>query len=381
YIADLDGTTGTYVYTQCNGSDFAWLDKFDGKVCEVYYTALNAKSTASGCVWRLIPVAVSEIENFSYPASDVPAFAIEYAVKDLFKSGVFGADPAIELPNSYVNEIIGADNVTISYSSSNNAVATLTVGQDNTTLNLVGEGTSTITITETFGSHSKTQTVDVTLDPTAEIETPTVAEIIATADGTEVTLRGVVMSSLVNQTGFYISDSTGMIAVKVTVDADEVKELKPGHEVVVKGTKKHITKNKPIAGQCVIDGAEIIANYYGEHEYATSYFITDKTIGDLSEFKDTDDYTTNVYVVRAKILVEKTQWATNIILQDVNSDKTLMMYSGGAKQYEWLTAFEGQTLTVEVAMCNWNAKGYKGCVISVTDSQGNKIVNTLNFGE
>ncbi|MBQ2810960.1 MAG: hypothetical protein IJF12_02200, partial [Alphaproteobacteria bacterium] len=134
YIDDLDGTTGTYVYTQCNGSDFAWLDKFDGKVCEVYYTALNAKSTASGCVWRLIPVAVSEIENFSYPASDVPAFAIEYAVKDLFKSGVFGADPAIELPNSYVNEIIGADNVTISYSSSNNAVATLTVGQDNTTL-------------------------------------------------------------------------------------------------------------------------------------------------------------------------------------------------------------------------------------------------------
>lgn len=383
YIDDLDGTTGTYVYTQCNGSDFAWLDKFDGKVCEVYYTALNAKSTASGCVWRLIPVAVSEIENFSYPASDVPAFAIEYAVKDLFKSGVFGADPAIKLPNSYVNEIIGADNVTISYSSSNNAVATLTVGQDNTTLNLVGEGTSTITITATFGSHSKTQTVDVTLDPTAEIETPTVAEIIATADGTEVMLRGVVMSSLVNQTGFYISDSTGMIAVRST--GDVVSQLKAGQEVVVKGIKKHHKKNDSATdyvGQIVIDNATVIANYYGEHEYDTSYFITDKTVSDLNKLDVNADYSTNVYVVEALVEVVETSYYTNLKIKDPTTGTDISLYCSGAGQYSWLFDYKGQVVTLEIAPCNWNGKTYYAfCAISATDSEGNKIVNTLNFGE
>jgi hypothetical protein len=48
YFFDLDGETGTYAYTQCNGSDFEWLDEFDGKVCTVYLSIINAKATATG---------------------------------------------------------------------------------------------------------------------------------------------------------------------------------------------------------------------------------------------------------------------------------------------------------------------------------------------
>ncbi|MBQ2914816.1 MAG: hypothetical protein IJE50_04770 [Clostridia bacterium] len=379
YINDLDDKTGSYVYTQCNGSDFAWLDEFDGKVCEVYYTLLNAKSTAAGCVWRLLPVKVSEIKGFSFPASDVPAFAIEYGVVDLFGEGVFGADPMITLPNSYDNDIIGASNVTLAYQSSDTAVATVTTGAENTVLNLVGAGECNITVTATFGAHTATKTIAVTLDPLADIQTPTVAEIIATADGTEVTLRGIVMSSLVNQDGFYLCDGTGMIAVKVS-NVNDLEGIKPGNEIVVKGTKTHITKDNPIAGQCVIDSAEILANYYGQHEYDTSYFITDKTITDLSGFVDTDDYTTNVYVLQAKIIVETGAYSSTIKLQDPNGSATLMLYSSGSKQYSWLLPYEGQTVTMELAMCNWNAKGYKACVISIT-VEGNKTVNTLNFAQ
>lgn len=36
YIDDLDGKTGSYVYTSCNGSDFAWMDQYDEKICSVY---------------------------------------------------------------------------------------------------------------------------------------------------------------------------------------------------------------------------------------------------------------------------------------------------------------------------------------------------------
>ncbi|MBQ4273339.1 MAG: hypothetical protein IJB95_06825, partial [Clostridia bacterium] len=195
----------------------------------------------------------------------------------------------------------------------------------------------------------------------------------------EVTLRGIVMSSLVNQDGFYLCDGTGMIAVKVS-NVNDLEGIKPGNEIVVKGTKTHITKDKPISGQCVIDGAEIVANYYGQHEYDTSYFITDKTITDLSGFVDTDDYTTNVYVLQAKIIVETGAYSSTIKLQDPNGSATLMLYSSGSKQYSWLLPYEGQTVTMELAMCNWNAKGYKACVISIT-VDGQKVVNTLNFAQ
>ncbi len=384
YIDDLDGATGTYVYTQCNGSDFGWLDEFDGKVCTVYYTALNAKSSASGCNWRLLPVHVEEIANFSFPAEDVPAFAIEYAVVDLFESGVFGADPAIELPNSYSNEIINADNVTLTYASSDTSVATVTTGADNTVLNLVGEGSCNITITATFGSYTATKTVSVELEKSEEIQTPTVAEIIATADGTEVTLRGIVMSSVVNQDGaFYICDSTGMIAVRAT--AEIAAQLKAGNEVVVKGIKKHHKKNDSATsyvGQIVIDDATVLANYYGEHDYETSYFITGKTIAELYELSPLDDHSTEVYVVEGKFVVENMGTYSKVTLQDATGANYLTLYSSGSGQYAWLNDYQGQVLTFEIAMCNWNGKTYyAACVISVTDADGNKIINTLNFAQ
>lgn len=383
YINDLDDKTGSYVYTQCNGSDFAWLDEFDGKVCEVYYTLLNAKSTAAGCVWRLLPVKVSEIKGFSFAASDVPAFAIEYGVVDLFGEGVFGADPVITLPNSYDNDIIGASNVTLAYQSSDTTVATVTKGQDGTVLNLVGEGECNITVTATFGSYTASKTIAVKLDPFADIQTPTVAEIIATADGTEVTLRGIVMSSVVNQKGgFYIADDTGMIAVRAT--ADEASQLKVGQEVVVRGTKKHVIKDGyTIAGQCAIDDATVVANYYGDNTYNTSWYITDKTISDLvTNFDPNVDLTTNVYVLNAKFVVKGGGYSITYYLQDPNNaENELLLYTGGA-QYSWLADYDGQVISVELAICNWNSKTDKirGCIVAVT-VDGQRIVNTFNFAQ
>ena len=382
YINDLDGTTGSYVYTQCNGSDFAWLDAYDGKICEVYYTVLNAKSSPAGCVFRLLPVSLTVVENFNFVASDVPEFAIEYGVVDLFKDGMFGADPAIQLPNSYSNQIINANNVEFTYASSNTAVATVTKGAESTVLNLVGSGSCDITITATFGTHTATRTVSVTLEQSEDIQTPTVAQIIATADGTEVTLRGIVMSSVVNREAFYISDSTGMIAVLST--ADVVSQLKPGDEVVVKGTKTHFKDESStnIAGQCAIVSAVVLANYYGDSDYATNWFTTGMTIEQLSKLNPNVDYTTNVYVVQAKVVVNETPYYTNIKLEDPTTGTQLSLYCSSANQYSWLKAYNGQVVTVEIAVCNWNDKSYyTGCVISVIDAEGNKTINDLNFAK
>ena len=380
YINDLDGKTGSYVYTQCNGKDFAWMEKFDGKICEVYYTALNAKSSAAGCVFRLLPIAIAEVENFTFPTEDIPSFAIEYAVADLFVKTVYGADPAIELPNNYSNDIIGTNNVTFTYESDNSDVATITVGQESTILNLVGEGTCTITIKATHNGLTVEKTVSLTLNPLADIQTPTVAEIIATQDGTKVQLRGIVISSVVNQTAFYIGDSTGIIAVRTTEEM--IAQIKPGDEIVVEGIKKHVKKDPSstsYVGQCAIDDATLVANYYGENDYDTSYFITGKTIADLHDLDPKVDYSTNVYVVQAKVVVEETSFYTKISLLDPTTGTNLSLYCSSANQYSWLKQYDGQVITAEIAPCNWNGKNYyAGCVISATVN-GVKTINMLNF--
>lgn len=380
YINDIDGVTGSYVYTQCNGSDFDWMDKYDGKVCEVYYTALNAKSTAAGCNFRLLPIELNVISDFSFSAENVPAFAIEYGVIDLFKKNTFGADPALKLPASYLNEIISADNVTFTYTVDNDDIGSIIKNDNDYTLHLLSSGSCEVTITATFGSHSASKKVAVTLNQSEEITTPTVAEIILTDDGETVTLRGVVVSSLVNQTGFYLSDSTGIIAVRST--SDVVSQLKPGYEIVVKGVKKHVKKEPDATsyvGQIAIDNAVVLANYYGDHDYATDYFITDKTIKDITELDATEDHSTSVYVLEAKIIYIVQQYYTQLKLEGADGTQ-LNLYCANAKsQYAWLTQYADQTITLELAVCNWNGKTYYvGCVISAT-VDGEKIINSLNF--
>ena len=58
------------------------------------------------------------------------------------------------------------------------------------------------------------------------------------------------------------------------------------------------------------------------------------------------------------------------------------LYCSSASQYNFLKPYAGQEVTLELALCNWNGKNfYAGCVIAVRNSDGSKIINTLNFAE
>ncbi len=383
YFYDLDGETGAYTYTQCNGSDFGWLDEFDGQICKVYLTALNAKSQPAGCFYRFLPVAVEKLEGFTYPAEDVPAFALEYGVKDLFESE-YGGDPALELPTTYANELLLVEGIAFAYSSSDTTVATVEGG----VLHLIKDGSATITVTATYGAHTASIDVNVYLKTAQQIVTPTIAEILEEEDGTLVQVRGIVMSSVVNQSGFYLSDDTGMIAVMTT--AEILTSLEPGDEVVFEGYLSHKKKNADSADcgtRCIVGtyklgggtyDAKLLANYKGDHDYSEAYFDTTKTLADLYALDAKIDYTNNVYVLRATVEIVETAYYTSIKL--VDGDTTLSLYCSGAGQYSWLKQFANQEVEMEIAVCNWNSKSYyTGCVIAVRNADGSKIINTLNF--
>ena len=130
-------------------------------------------------------------------------------------------------------------------------------------------------------------------------------------------------------------------------------------------------------GQICIDTATIVSNVYGNNSYSTATFIEGKTVADICALADSPEATTSVYVVTATISRVVGGYSTNTYL--VDGDSKFLLYAGGPAQYAWLEDYDGQTVTVEVAVCDWNAKGLKGCVLSITLADGTQIFNEYNF--
>lgn len=370
YINDLDGKTGSYIYTQCNGSDFAWLDEFDGKICTVYLTALNAKSSASGCVWRFLPVAVVD-EGFDVNTVNFAENAVKlYGIPQFLR--VYTGNPAMELITSVDNELLGYTGAVLSYTSSDSAVISI----DGNVMNCLASGTVQITVTATHNgvTYSEDVTIKVKMDQ-AEVQYSTVDDAIKTALNEKVTVKGIVGPSLVNQDGFYLIDDTGIIAV--LTDKDTLAALEIGYEVVLEGNRYYKVKSGTLGNTCISD-AKVVINNYGSHEYSTASFDGVLTLAEFAALDVNTDYTTSVFTVTAKVELVETPFFTN--LKIVDGDTSINLYCSGAGQYKWLWDYADQTITMEIAPCNWSSKGtYPGCVLAVVNPDGSKIVNTLNF--
>ena len=377
YFNDIDGYTGSYAYTGNSGADFTWLDEFDGKICTVYLSPINAKSTNAGCFYRFIPVLVVD-EGFVFDELDAPDYAIEYHAVDKFLS-VYEADPMVEVVTSVSSELLGFEGVTLSYKSSNDGVAYFEEEEGKLIFHTGEVGVATITITAEYKGVSSSITIDVTVKEPETYEYVSVIEAINSADNTEVIVKGIVASSLVNQPGFYLIDETGIIAV-TGADSD-IAALSVGDEIIVKGIRTDKTKsdyNK--VGQVCLDQAEFVVNYQGDHEYSTSTFqnieFTDLTA--LLNTNNAIEATAQGYILEAKITKVEAQFYSNIYLADPVTGEEVLIYCSNASQYSFLNQFLGQTITVEVVLVDWNSKGYKACVLAVVTEDG-KVLNNYNF--
>ena len=378
YIDDIDGHTGSYVYTQCNGGDFEWLDKFDGKFCTVYLVAINAKSSASGCVWRFIPVKVVD-EGYTFNTNDTANYAVTYHGMPQFLNKYTG-DPAIILETLVSSELLGFEGATLSYASSDESVVYFTNEDDVITFHCGEAGSAVVTVTGSYNGITYSETIEITVAENVEIDHITVAEAIATPYDTNVVVKGIVGPSLVNKTGFYLFGEDGsMIAVLVPEAAFDTIAI--GNEIIISGMRERYIKNDSYTsyGQDAIVNCEILANYYGEHAYSTEKFITGKTLADIKALNITESHSTEVYIVKAKIEFIETAYYTS--LKITYNGVELQLYCSGAGQYNWLKAYSGQEVTLEIAPCNWNDKqdNYRGCVLAVVLEDGTKVLNTLNF--
>lgn len=387
YIDDLDGKTGSYVYTACDGNDFAWMDQYDGKICSVYYTALNAESTSTGVLFRFLPIKIED-NNYQFDKADAPKFAVEYYGLEQFDT-VYSADPEKEMLTSVTSDLLNFGTATLSYSSSNTDLAYFKTGEDGKVIfhiNSGTEGTATITVTGHLDGQtdfSKTMNIKITKPVDVSLAVNVKAAIDA-SKGTELLVKGVIGPSLVNKNGFYLIDETGSLAV-VMNSTDEFNGLQIGQTVYIKGKRDLFASARngtPSYFESCMTGCQIVKNEFGNVDYSTASFIKGKTLADLIALPVTDNYhTAEVYVITAGLKFVSTKNYSNAYLKDGDSEMRLYC-TNASSQYQWINSYvdDTKTYTMEVAACNWNNKSYyTACLLSITDSNGNKVMNTFNF--
>lgn len=388
YIDDLDGKTGSYVYTACDGKDFAWMDQYDGKICSVYYTALNAKSTSTGVLFRFLPIKIEDINNYQFDKAEAPKFAVEYYGLEQFDT-VYSADPSKEMLTSVTSDLLKFGTATLSYSSNNTALAYFETGEDGKVIfhiNSGTEGTATITVTGHLDDQKDfSKTMDIKIVKPVDVSSGVnVKAAIDASKDTELLVKGVIGPSLVNKNGFYLIDETGSLAV-VMNSTDEFKGLQIGQTVYIKGKRDLFASARngnPTSFERCMTGCQIVKNEFGNVDYSTASFIKGKTLADLKALSVADDYhTAEVYVITAGLKSVVTKFYSNIYLKD-GDDEMQLYCQNAASQYKWIKPYldDTKTYTMEVAVCNWNnGKSFKACLLSITDSNGNKVMNTLNF--
>ena len=387
YIDDLDGKTGSYVYTACDGKDFAWMDQYDGKICSVYYTALNAKSTSTGVLFRFLPIKIEDNNNYQFDKAEAPKFAVEYYGLEQFDT-VYSADPEKEMLTSVTSDLLNFGTVTLSYSSNNNDLAYFKTedGKVIFHINSGTEGTATITVTGHLdGQKDFSKTMDIKITKPVDVSLAVnVKAAIDASKGTELLVKGVIGPSLVNKNGFYLIDETGSLAV-VMNSTDEFNGLQIGQTVYIKGKRDLFASARngtPSYFESCMTGCQIVKNEFGNVDYSTASFIKGKTLADLIALPVADNsHTAEVYVITAGLKFVSTKNYSNAYLKDGDSEMRLYC-TNAASQYQWINSYvdDTKTYTMEVAVCNWNNKNYyTACLLSITDSNGNKVMNTLNF--
>jgi hypothetical protein len=337
---------------------------------------MNAKSSPEGCVYRLLPVAV-EYENFEFDHSKGSQFVLDYYVAGQFES-IYYTNPAIKVLTSVSNELIGLENVQVTYESNNTNVLKFETVEDNLVMNFVAEGKATITASVTHAGVTKTFEKEIEYTDISNYPADPISSIVTAEEGEELVFKGVVIASVAVKPAFYLADETGVISV--VMSSDEMSKIELGQKIIVKGTKEHYKKetSTSINGQLVLNNATLVANLYGEYESPYA-FDTTKSISDLVTIAAAEEATHVVYKLSGTIGLSSGMYPVYIITDPEDSSKSIALYHSSTANYKFLEPYMNQTVEMEIALCNWNdKKEYKGCVLAIYVN-GERIPNTFNF--
>lgn len=362
YFHDPKEVGNMYTYSNHDGKDYAYLDEYcDGKYRECLIMVINAHVKGPSAFYRMVPVAIGK--EVTQTNQDIVDGAVIKA-SESFNNTYNASDKGSTLEN--ITSIEGHNDVTLEYSSSNQAVATI----NNKVINLTGKaGETTIKITATLGEFKATKEVKVVVKEAPKVDTISVQEVYDTKHlNDEVTIKGVV-ASYSWKTGagshgiYYVADATGSVIIEPKADQLET-ELKVGEEVIIKGKYYIQGETEPtgdgkyFAGNRSITDAEVI--YHDNQKHELPIKLEEKTISELKVLECTPEATKvgNLYYTTCVVKLKDGGRFKNIQLADPENGEYTNVYSSSIHDVEFLEPYVGKKVKLMVGLRDSKSGSY-----------------------
>lgn len=369
YLYDQSGVGSLYVYTNNNGSDYAWLDEFADN--STYYNVVvaiyNAKCASNNSYFRIIPLEVNE--KYNRTNEDIArgaAITASNSINNLY----YQNEVDVTLNNLVTitdasSEFNGA---TIKLSSNNEEL--ITINSDNKIVITANKtGKAIITFEATLNGAKATFNKEITVTGIDDVKATNIQDIYSNVDeykGKEVTVKGIVVgyswkAKAGNKGVYYINDGTNTMLVSPNNESLDTA-LEIGQEVIYTGTFSTGEK-----GDRVLNDAQI--KYYSLAKKELNYTFKSYTISELVEIskkvKDKEPVS-NITgeVFETTFIVKRVDNAhyVNFVMLDPNDESisTTVYSSGGTldkSPVKFLNEFNGKKVKAKIGIRDEFYKG------------------------
>lgn len=378
-VFDLNRVDSLLAYTQSNGKDYAWSDDYNGKTVDMLIIVSIGKPSVSK--WRMCPikfladdVVVSDKEEATYSAkrcltkfenSYNKATNVDIPLTDPLMSSISWS---ISSSSSKVSITSDTDKTTVSFQ----AVTSL----ENVSINAMA----------TYGTSSFVASKSISLEVASTFNTISISEALASADGTNVLIQGVVArltykGSMVKQGMFLVDDSGSCFIYNDTATQANLDGVSAGNKVVVSGTMTHFIKNADNATAENYSGDRQICNVeikdIDKNNYSMSTAsISDSTIETIAATLPSNNITGNIYKVTCVVNKSSGSYGSYTLNGVTDSSKGVPLYSqNNATDFDsLLSTYIGKTVIMYLGIQNLNLKSsgsfYRGCPISIISEVG-----------
>lgn len=329
YFFDLSMDQSIYCYSKMSGSDFAWLKQFDGQSKECLIAVHSMRSSDEA--WRIIPIQILGDVNLS--DDDNAEFALD-RLEDQFLP-VYQGTANVEL---VLHDEKLLDESIVSYTS-NNEAHKINVDSDHATLMIDGDvlGQFVVTINLNYKSKDYSRDVTITVEEAPNIESLTIAEVMAMQDGQEATVEGIYVRFAANVQGIYLVDETGILTVEYV--SLNIGDYKVGEKMIFKGTiQKSFAIEEVYEGHNVLINAELLYHDNMTHEWDKSIVAGEQTISNLNS-NPSIDMIGKIYKVRGEILNYNAGYYSNMRIVDPEDGSFMSLYCSNASQLSWLMEY------------------------------------------
>lgn len=349
YFDDLNGVNSYYAYTTSNGKDLGWLEQYDGTIRRCLISVANAKISASGSFWRIIPIEIGE--EITVTDEEYANYAMDRVLSQFQAKYQTSCEFNLKATDEFTN-------ATISYTSTSNG-CTITKNENDYSINIsfTSPCQMEVEVTLTYKETTVKKVINFEcIEEVPGVETKNIVDARLLTKGENVNIKGIIAGFLylkgaTKPAGFELVDETSSIAVFVSTSVDtntDITKLSVGEFVIVNGDYDlyQPREDNNHKGSIRLNNAEVLYHDYQKHDL---YEGVIETVDFETLYSNPSDNNITNKAYYSTFYIERTTGSyVNYYIHDlVNPSHSMIVYSqnsgqNGPGEYEWLKQYAGK---------------------------------------